>query len=111
LTSVSYTYAEWIASYPNPHTRDVYITGVKAYLRRLYGDSTTPIEKLADRYVHELTAGGRDHFKDLVSFLGAVHDKPPKSVATYVAAVKNFLAYCAHIELRRRKTSRLREPL
>jgi integrase len=111
MTSVSYSYTEWIASYPNVRTQTVYVSGVKAYLRRLYGDSTTPIEDLADRYIHEITAGGRDHFKDLVSFLGAVHDKPPKSVATYVAAVKNFLLCCAGIELTKMELFRLKDRL
>ncbi|HVP23114.1 MAG TPA: site-specific integrase [Conexivisphaerales archaeon] len=111
MTSVSYSYTEWIASYPNMRTQNAYVTGVKAYLRHLYGDSTAPVKEQADRYLREITAGGRDHYKDLISFLGAFHDKPPKSVATYMAAVKNFLLLCADIELGRKELRMLKDRL
>ena len=88
-------------SYGEKGTRETYLTAVKAFLRDTYGNAED-VATLAERYRTETGEGKRDCFRDLLAFINTRHEKPPATLHTYMAAIKNYLLYCCGIDLPRR---------
>lgn len=85
--------------YPKANTRKVYRAGILDFLDCLYGkirkgrratkEEMEEYERLADRYFEEQ----RDHFDDLLKFIGYMNGKPPVGAKAKIAGVKEFLSY------------------
>ena len=92
-----FTFLDWLNSYPQPKTRAVYFSGVKLFLRCVY-QSDQDTKPLADRYISEMENGQRVYYRDLVTFINSMSDKPPTSIRTHLAGTRNFLLYCCNID-------------
>jgi hypothetical protein len=62
----NFTYQEWVGPYDEKGTRDMYISGVKSFLRFTY-ESTEEVAILAERYRTEHGEGKRDYIRDLLA--------------------------------------------
>lgn len=63
--------------------------GVKRKGRRTTNKESIKFERLINKYINE----ERDHYKDLILFASSVQGIPPKTAHTYLAAIREFLAY------------------
>lgn len=103
---------EWLSTYSKPSTRRVFGVGVKQFLSYIYQIPITSeneiFEKFASQYINECQSGGRDWFKDLLSFAASFANKPPKTVHSYVSAAKNWLMFSLNVELTRKQEQFLR---
>jgi hypothetical protein len=100
----SYSFREWLESYPERATRRIYATGVGVFMRFTYKTTdTSKTEELATKYVSETEAGKRDYFRDLVGFIASMGDRPPSSAHSYVVSTRNFLLYCCNRDLTTRE--------
>lgn len=94
-------FSDFINQYSKTNTRRVYSTAVHGFLCFIYGmelDRKTSLEtyeRLADQYLSEK----RDYSQDVIGFALSQSNSPPKTVRTYVAAVKEFLIF-SEVELR-----------
>ncbi len=103
--------------YRSDNTRRVYRAGIFTFLEFIYnfkrnGSRATnaeiiQFENYATKYFNE----NRDHTDDLMRFAAHLHEKPPETAKSYVAATEQFLGY-NNIELSHRqlKTISLKLP-
>jgi integrase len=110
-TQQTQTYTEWLGSYPAASTRSLYHSATSSFLQTVY-DKATSAEDLAKTYIEQAKAGKRDYIADLLKFINAIKERPPKSIKTYATGVIQFLLYCCDIDLstKERKMLRLRMP-
>jgi len=106
----SYSFNEWMASYNQPKTRVTYLSGITSFLRSTY-KSQEKAEPLAARYIKETKAGRRSYFRDLVAYITASSEKPPKTLRVFLSATYNFLLFCCDIDLTTRERRELKKRL
>jgi len=90
MMSMETTTNRWeafIRTYTSQSTIRTYKASIKKFFRHIYQEQFTTLEEAAEKYFAE----DRDHQEDITSFFIAIKDSPPKSVTTYLAAVKAFL--------------------
>jgi integrase len=99
--------------YESENTKRNYQSGISVYLQHLYPDDDSPLDERATRYLEDTT---RDHEADIISFIKSLNGRPPKTVSSYLSAIKMFLfendielsAQFLHRQKRRRAGSRAR---
>ncbi len=94
-------FSNFVNQYSKTNTRRVYTTAVHGFLCFIYDMerdrkiTLETYEELADRYLSE----ERDYSQDVIGFALSQSNSPPKTVRTYIAAVKEFLIF-SEIEIR-----------
>jgi hypothetical protein len=72
----------------SPATKKTYRTAVKFFLQFIYPEPLAIIDDLSDRYFVE----GRDYEADVKAYvLHITEQKTPKTVTTYITALRQFL--------------------
>jgi integrase len=77
----------FISTLSSKSTIATYKTSIKKFLRHIYQNSFTNVEDAVERYFSE----GRDYKEDVRSFFASIKEHPPKSVWTWLSAVRTLL--------------------
>jgi len=77
----------FISTFSSKHTVATYKTSIKKFLRHIYQDSFTNVEDAVERYFSE----DRDYQEDVRSFFASIKEHPPKSIWTWLSAVRTLL--------------------
>ena len=77
----------FISTFSSKSTIATYKTSIKKFLRHIYQNSFTNVEDAVERYFSE----GRDYKEDVRSFFASIKEHPPKSVWTWLSAVRTLL--------------------
>ncbi len=95
---------DWLETYAKRNTRYVFQSGVRHFLRSVYGVEldNSSLELHAARYVEECRAG-RDWFKDLLKYAADLHGRPPKSAKAFISGAKGWLEYTLGVEVTRKQ--------
>jgi integrase len=86
-TTTKNRWQTFIRTYTSKSTIKTYKASIKKFFQHIYKDQFTTLEEAADKYFSE----NRDHKEDITSFFISIKDSPPKTVTTFLAAVKVFL--------------------
>ena len=77
----------FISTFSSKSTIATYKSSIKRFLRHIYGDSFTKVEDAVERYFSE----DRDYQEDVRSFFASIKEHPPKSIWTWLSAVRTLL--------------------
>lgn len=106
-TRQTQTFTEWLDSYPSSSTRASYRAAASSFLRTILGREDAP-ETLSAAYCAQVAAGKRNHVADLLKFVQALRERPPKTLHLYVTVVRQYLLFCCDIDLSTKERMMLR---
>jgi len=76
---------KYLETYSSKNTVRLYQTALRNFLTNIYEEGE--LEELAERYVSDQ----RDYKGDLQNFLARLNNRPPKTIRSYLSAVKTYL--------------------
>jgi integrase len=104
-TTQTQTYTQWLDSYPAQSTRALYHSATKWFFHTIYNSQDAP-EGLAVRYSEQ--AKKRDIIADLLKSLKVLNGRPPKTIKSYMNAIRQYLLFCCDIDLDTKERKMLR---
>ncbi|UCE96532.1 MAG: site-specific integrase [Candidatus Bathyarchaeota archaeon] len=95
MTEINHEYkssvSEFIGSYDSKNSKTNYKSGLKAFFRYVYGESSSDLSSL-DKQAAEYFGEDRTHEHDIEGFLKSLKGQAPKTVRLRLTAVRVFFA-------------------